>query len=115
MTPGQVQASFFSSRSLAHTARTWGSNTSAMRTVATVRRQSDKAPPLSSQQFLYPPRPPRARTLVAGKLKIKVAEHIPSHTAMRDLVSTVRFCTAKRAQHRISPRAARCIVAGDDG
>jgi hypothetical protein len=48
---------FFSSRSMASTARTWGTTTAEMRTAATVRRKSRLDPQQSTSDFLFPTQP----------------------------------------------------------
>ena len=61
----QGQHSFFSSRSMASTARTWGSTTAEMRTSATIRRKSRKAVPGQNDKnasFLFPPNTPKPPT-----------------------------------------------------
>ena len=48
---------FFSSRSMASTARTWGTTTADMRTSATIRRKSRLDPSVQSTAFLFPQQP----------------------------------------------------------
>lgn len=50
----QGSSRFFSSRSMASTARTWGTTTAEMRTAATVRRKSRLDPQRSTSDFLFP-------------------------------------------------------------
>jgi hypothetical protein len=86
-----AQPSCFSSRSLAATARTWGATTSNMRTTATIRRKSSKAPPQQSEEFLFPPKTsyysPRGRTVARLGKQDLVVDHAATHTAMRDLAA----------------------------
>ena len=57
------QHSFFSSRSMASTARTWGTTTAEIGTAATCRRKSRVDPKQSTADFLFPSQPPARKPL----------------------------------------------------
>ena len=53
----QGSSKFFSSRSMASTARTWGATTAEMRTTAIIRRKSRLDPKQANSDFLFPAQP----------------------------------------------------------